>query len=378
MSRYTPYTWADDPSGGTPITAARLQAIEDGIDLDVPVADIDATGTPSGSTYLRGDGTWSTPAGGGASDLDDLTDVDVSTVPPTDGQSLVFDTADNLWKPATVSGGGGGAVDSVNGATGTVVLDQDDVGDGTTYKQYSATEKTKLAGIASGATANDTDANLKDRANHTGTQAASTIGSGTMATARLGSGTASSGTYLRGDQTYAALPTSSDTVQGIVELATTGEATTGTDTARAVTAAGVKAVMDAHVALSDPHTQYLKETDNLNKRDAVFSQGGTLTTGAGQFRLYNRSGSTRTLHTVTASVGTQPTGSSILVDVNKNGTTIFTTQSNRPTIAVSTNEDESGAPDVTSWASGDYLTVDIDQIGSTIAGADLTVTVVYS
>lgn len=40
---------------------------------------------------------------------------------------------------------------------------------------YTQAEKTKLAGIATGATANDTDANLKNRANHTGTQLASTI-----------------------------------------------------------------------------------------------------------------------------------------------------------------------------------------------------------
>lgn len=51
----------------------------------------------------------------------------------------------------------------------------DDITDGTTYKKYTATEKTKLSGIATGATANDTDANLKARANHTGTQTASTI-----------------------------------------------------------------------------------------------------------------------------------------------------------------------------------------------------------
>jgi hypothetical protein len=73
------------------------------------------------------------------------------------------------------SGGGTGAVDSVNGLTGTVILNQDNILDGTTNKQYSSTEKTKLAGIATGATANDTDANLKNRANHTGTQIASTI-----------------------------------------------------------------------------------------------------------------------------------------------------------------------------------------------------------
>lgn len=42
-------------------------------------------------------------------------------------------------------------VTSVNTQTGAVVLTQDNVGDGTTYKQYSATEKTKLAGIATGA-----------------------------------------------------------------------------------------------------------------------------------------------------------------------------------------------------------------------------------
>jgi hypothetical protein len=50
--------------------------------------------------------------------------------------------------------GGGGAVDSVNGQTGVVVLDQDDILDGTIYKQYSLTEKNKLAGIAEGAEVN--------------------------------------------------------------------------------------------------------------------------------------------------------------------------------------------------------------------------------
>ena len=42
-------------------------------------------------------------------------------------------------------------------------------------EDYTTAEKSKLAGIASGATANDTDANLLNRANHTGTQDISTI-----------------------------------------------------------------------------------------------------------------------------------------------------------------------------------------------------------
>lgn len=49
----------------------------------------------------------------------------------------------------------------------------------------TSAERTKLTNVATGATANDTDANLRDRTTHTGTQAASTIGSGTFADARI-------------------------------------------------------------------------------------------------------------------------------------------------------------------------------------------------
>jgi hypothetical protein len=69
----------------------------------------------------------------------------------------------------------GATVISVNTKTGAVVLNQDEILDGTTFKQYSATEKTKLSGIAAGATANSSDAVLLARANHTGSQAISTI-----------------------------------------------------------------------------------------------------------------------------------------------------------------------------------------------------------
>jgi len=47
----------------------------------------------------------------------------------------------------TPASGGGGAVDSVNGQTGVVVLDADDIGDGTTNKAYTAAEQSKLAAI---------------------------------------------------------------------------------------------------------------------------------------------------------------------------------------------------------------------------------------
>ncbi len=48
-------------------------------------------------------------------------------------------------------------------------------GKGLSTNDYTTTEKNKLAGIATGATANSTDAQLRDRSTHTGTQLASTI-----------------------------------------------------------------------------------------------------------------------------------------------------------------------------------------------------------
>jgi len=51
----------------------------------------------------------------------------------------------------------------------------DTVVDGATNKAYTGAEKTKLAGVATGATANSSDATLLSRANHTGTQAIATV-----------------------------------------------------------------------------------------------------------------------------------------------------------------------------------------------------------
>ncbi len=50
-----------------------------------------------------------------------------------------------------------------------------DLAESTTVKYFTSSEKSKLAGVATDATKNDTDANLKSRANHTGTQAISTV-----------------------------------------------------------------------------------------------------------------------------------------------------------------------------------------------------------
>lgn len=106
----------------------------------------------------------------------------------------------------------------------------------------------------------------------------------------------------------------------------------------------------------------------------AFSRAGAMTVGAGVLRFPIKGG-TFDIVSVAAMVNTAPTGSSAIIDVNKNGTTIYGTQGNRPTIAISANSATVGAHSVTSVTTGDYLTVDIDQIGSTVAGSDLVVVV---
>ena len=109
----------------------------------------------------------------------------------------------------------------------------------------------------------------------------------------------------------------------------------------------------------------------------TFSKVSTLTVGSGTLRL-----PVDTAYTITGvrlTVGTAPTGASLICDVLKNGTTIFTTSANRPTIAAGSNAGGPGAtPDVTALSPGDYLTVNIDQVGSTIAGSDLVLSVIVT
>jgi Repeat of unknown function (DUF5907) len=102
---------------------------------------------------------------------------------------------------------------------------------------------------------------------------------------------------------------------------------------------------------------------------------GAVTVRTGKARIYNDSGRTRTLVSARATVDTAPTGASLIVDINKGGSSVMTT---RPTIAVSTNTNKSTAFSDATWPDGTYLTVDVDQIGSTVAGSDLAVTVEWS
>lgn len=103
---------------------------------------------------------------------------------------------------------------------------------------------------------------------------------------------------------------------------------------------------------------------------------GTLTTGAKDRWIAPFAGE---IVSVTAVVGTAPTGAALIFDLQKEGVTVFTTTANRPTIPISGTESPAPGtrPDVTAFAAGDTFTLMVSQIGSTVAGADADVTVQF-
>lgn len=108
----------------------------------------------------------------------------------------------------------------------------------------------------------------------------------------------------------------------------------------------------------------------------VFGYTGILSVTTGTARVYNDTDRSLTIGTVRASAGVGPVGQSLIVDVNLDGTSIWaTTTANRPTIADGAVTGTAGAPDTATWPVGSYLTIDVDQVGTTTPGSGLTVTV---
>ncbi len=106
-------------------------------------------------------------------------------------------------------------------------------------------------------------------------------------------------------------------------------------------------------------------------REVVFSITDEIETMSGTLRLYNQLGINYHISKVFLAVGTAPTGAAIIADVNRNGSSIFLS-GNRPTIPSGSNTGYSTTIETNTFDDGDYLTLDIDQVGSTIAGSDLT------
>lgn len=123
-------------------------------------------------SYASGALSWITPASGpssiAAADITDSTAI---------GRAILT-AADASAVRTTI---GAGTSNLVIGTTSTTAKagdyrpTADQVTETSTNKVFTAAERTKLAAIETGATANDSDAQLRSRATHTGTQPLSTI-----------------------------------------------------------------------------------------------------------------------------------------------------------------------------------------------------------
>lgn len=121
-----------------------------------------------------------------------------------------------------------------------------------------------------------------------------------------------------------------------------------------------------------------KEVGGSGPGICMLTVSSVLALGSNPLRVYNPTGAVKNIVKVFIAVDTAPVGAAIIVDVHKNGTTIFTTQSNRPQISDGSNTGVTTSIDTPTWNDGEYLTLDIDQIGSSIPGSNLSVHVVYT
>ena len=138
------------------------------------------------------------------------------------------------------------------------------------------------------------------------------------------------------------------------------------------------------VGTADPPADFNAVAGQLNKGDVItFFFDGNLVLGQGVARF--RFPYAATLLGVTATINSPSVGASVIADVDKitgggsgAGTTIFTTTANRPTIVAAAYFTSSEpVPNVTAMAAGDVIKPRISQIGTSTAGADLSLEVRY-
>jgi hypothetical protein len=116
-------------------------------------------------------------------------------------------------------------------------------------------------------------------------------------------------------------------------------------------------------------------TDNTNLLSGAvssfvqLSQSGNLAVTTGTKRWY--APAALTISNVVARVGTAPTGSALVVGLKRNGVS-------NSVVSISSGVSFGSNATSISVSEGDYLTVDIIQIGSTTAGADLGLNITYN
>lgn len=280
----------------------------------------------------------------------------------TDGNVLTADSTDPSgmkWAPPPTGDGGTGiaGVASVNGRTGVVTLAKGDVGlgnvDNTADLQKPVSTATQTA-LNAKANATDLTAHTSNTNNpHATTKAQVGLGNvdntsdvnkpvstATQSALNLKADALAVSTALAGKADTAALANKADLVNGKVPVEQLPE----------LGGTGVQ-VWEWYV--------------------------DTASQGFGVDYRYNDSGQDLTIVAVRVRANIAgPTGQSLIVDINKNGVSIFASQGQQPHIDDgSTDSGKVISMTTTMLSDGDYLVPDIDQIGSVVPGSGILVSV---
>jgi hypothetical protein len=231
------------------------------------------------------------------------------------------------------------------------------------FQAFTESESTKLVGIASGAEVNvnaDWNAGSGDAQilNKPTLGTAAATNSTDYAPAAQGVTNGNSHDHSGGDGAQIAY----SSLSGLPSIPTAAdEAPSGLAAAAAV---GVS-------------TDYARE-DHQHQRDAdvivvpVGDESTALTTGTGEIKF--RMPFAATLLAVRAAVNTAPTGSTLIVDINEAGVSVLGTKLSIDASELTSTTAASAATITDSSLADDAeISIDIDQIGSTVAGAGLKV-----
>lgn len=115
------------------------------------------------------------------------------------------------------------------------------------------------------------------------------------------------------------------------------------------------------------YSQNAQIKGHLEKR--TLTQPGTLATTTGKARWYARH--PLTIETVYIAAGVAPLGSALTITIKKNGASVGS-------FALPDGANETAPlPTNIAVADGDFITVDVDSVGASVAGSDMTVELMF-
>ena len=125
-------------------------------------------------------------------------------------------------------------------------------------------------------------------------------------------------------------------------------------------------------------TKWITTTPASSDTPLIMTLGtkeGNLSVISSPFKIYNRYGTDRIITEVFLSVAIAPTGDDVIVNVDMDGSSIFT-GGNEATILATELTGFSITIASPTWAIGSYIEWDILQVGTTLPGSDLVVHIV--